>query len=212
MPINIKRKVPTKQRCVTYHQDVGDEAILCWWSSMWENRIYASVNVKEYDILSNSCNKIVFCTVCCPKVPLYSIEIRRQKLFSDSRMWEDTQNNFWFIRWNRKSLFIRKNCKRTSKKLQQHTLSSMQPYNVVSDSSCSMAVDIVRELEDKEHHKNNLIFYNVPEPTTPSWKADSAYISDLCRIIFDLNIEINKLFCTGKKIDKKHRPLLICSN
>ena len=65
-----------------------------------------------------------------------------------------------------------------------------------------MAVDIVRELEDKEHRKNNLIFYNVPEPTTPSWKADSTYISDLCRITFDLNVEINQSFCIGKKIDK----------
>ena len=72
-----------------------------------------------------------------------------------------------------------------------------------------MAVDIVRELEDKECHKNDLIFYNFPEPTTPSWKADSAYISDLCRITFDLNVEIIKSFHIGKKIDKKHRPLLI---
>ena len=70
----------------------------------------------------------------------------------------------------------------------------MQSYNVVSDSSHSMAIDIVRELEDKEHRKNNLIFYNVPELTTPSWKADSAYISDLCRITFNLNIEIIKSF------------------
>ena len=73
-----------------------------------------------------------------------------------------------------------------------------------------MAVNIVKELEDKECRKNNLIFYNVPEPTTPSWKADSAYISDLCRITFNLNIEIVKSFQLGKKIDQKHRPLLIC--
>ena len=79
----------------------------------------------------------------------------------------------------------------------------------MSDSSCSVAVDIVRELEDKECRKNNLIFYNVPEPTTISQKTDSAYISDLCRITFNLNVEIIKLFRTGKKIDKKHRPLLI---
>ena len=30
------------------------------------------------------------------------------------------------------------------------------------------------------------------------------HISDLCRIAFDLNIEIIKLFCLGKKIDLKH--------
>ena len=51
----------------------------------------------------------------------------------------------------------------------------MQPYNVVSDCSCCMAVNIVRELEDKECHK--IIFsYNVCKPTIQSWKADSAYI------------------------------------
>ena len=50
---------------------------------------------------------------------------------------------------------------------------------------------------------------NVPEPTTPSWKADSAHISDLCRITFDLNVEIIKSFCLEKKIDKKHKSLLI---
>ena len=74
-----------------------------------------------------------------------------------------------------------------------------------------MTVDIVRKLEDKECHKNNLIFYkiHVLEPTAPSWKADSAYISDLCRNTFDLNVEIIKSFHIGKKVDKKHRPLLI---
>ena len=56
---------------MTCHQDVRDEAILCHWCSMWEHRIYVSVSVKEYDILSNVCNKIMFfCNVCCPKVPL----------------------------------------------------------------------------------------------------------------------------------------------
>ena len=56
---------------------------------------------------------------------------------------------------------------------------------------------------------NNLIFYNVSEPTTPSWKADSTCISDLHRITFDLNAEIIKSLCIGKKIDKKHKRLLI---
>ena len=71
MPINLKHKVPTKQHCVTCHQDVGDEAILCQWCSMWEHRICTNVSVKEYDVPSNNCNKIMFfCTVCCPKVSL----------------------------------------------------------------------------------------------------------------------------------------------
>ena len=78
------------------------------------------------------------------------------------------------------------------------------------DPSCSMAVDILRESEDKECCKNNLIFYNVPEPITLSWKADSAYISDLCRITFVLNIQVIKSFHLGKRKDKMYSPLLIC--
>ena len=70
------------------------------------------------------------------------------------------------------------------------------------DSSCFVAVDIVRELDYKERHKNMLIFYNVPESTTSSWKADSAYISNLCRITFDLNVKIIKSFLFGKKMHK----------
>ena len=68
-----------------------------------------------------------------------------------------------------------------------------------TDSSCSMTVNIVRELEDKEYHKNNLIFYNVLENITPSCRTESAYISDLCRNTFDLNVKIIKLFRIGRK-------------
>ena len=39
------------------------------------------------------------------------------------------------------------------------TLSSIQPYYIVSDSSCSMAVDILRELEDEECCEINIKFY-----------------------------------------------------
>ena len=159
MPINIKRKVPTKQYCVTYHQDVGDEAILCQRCSMQEYRICASVSVKEYDILSNNCNKIMFSALCAVLKCHYIALKLEDKNSSLTLEWENIHKAIPDYPLKQKiSVHQKKNCKRTSKKLQLHTLSSMQPYNVVSGSSCSMAVDIVRELEDKEHHKNNVIF------------------------------------------------------
>ena len=45
--------------------------VLCQWCSKWEHRLCAGVSAKEYDLLSNSCSKIMFfCSLCCPKVPL----------------------------------------------------------------------------------------------------------------------------------------------
>ena len=160
------------------------------------------MNVKEYDVLSKSCNKVMFfCSVRCPKMPLaLKLEDKNSSLTLECKnirkAISDLSAKIENLCSSEKEL--QKNIKETST-----ILSSIQPYNV-SDSSCCMAVDIIRKLKDKECHKNSLIFYNVPEPTTPSWKADSAYIiySDLCRITFDLNLEIIKSFCLGKKIDK----------
>ena len=135
--------------------------------------------------------------MCCPKVPLaLKLEGKNSSLTPEceniQKVISDSSAKIESFCSSEKEL--QKNIKETTT-----TLSSMQPYNVVSDSSCSMAVDIVRELEDKERCKNNVIFYNVPEPIIASWKADSTYISDLCRITFDLNVEIIKSFCLGKK-------------
>ena len=170
MPINIKRKVPdedsppkrsskkTKQRYVTCHQDAGDVAILCQWCSMWEHRICAGVSVNEYDVLSNSCNKIMFfCSVCCPKVSL-ALKLEDKNSFltleceNIHKAISDLSAKIENLCSSEKEL--EKNIKETTT-----TLSTIQPYNVVSDSSCSMAVDIVKELEDKER---GIMFLNVP--------------------------------------------------
>ena len=108
------------------------------------------MSVKEYDVLRNSCNKIMFfCTVCCPKVPL------ALKLEDNSSLTLECDNIYKTI----SDLSVKISEKELQKNIKETTttlvLSSIQPYNVVSDSSCSMAVDIVRELEDKEHRKNN---------------------------------------------------------
>ena len=52
--------------------------------------------------------------------------------------------------------------------LQQHISTARQQLLNVTSSSSTVATSIVKELEDKERRKNNLIFYNVPEPSTPS--------------------------------------------
>ena len=131
---------------------MGDEAILCQWCSMWEHRICASVSVKEYDVLTNSCNNIMyFCTVCSPKVPLaLKLEDKSSSLTLECENIRKAISDLSTKIENLCSLEkeLHKNIKETTT-----TLSSIQPYNVLSDLSCSMAVNIVRELKDKNTAK-----------------------------------------------------------
>ena len=60
----------------------------------------------------------------------------------------------------------------------------------VNDStSSSVAANIVQELEDKERRKNNVLFFNIPEPNTSNFEADRNYASKLCKDTFDLDVE-----------------------
>ena len=190
-------------RCVTCHKDVGEDAILCQWCSKWEHRVCADLSTSEYDVLSNSSNKIMFfCSVCCPKVPLaLKMEDRNPNLsfhFENIRKAiADLSTKIDNLNSSEKEL--QKNIRETTS-----ALSTMrQPLNEMSASSSSVAVNIVKEMEDKERRKYNLIFYNVPEPlnSTSSWKADSKYIVDLCKATFDVDIQVAKSFRLGKKGD-----------
>ena len=73
----------------------------------------------------------------------------------------------------------------------------------------SVADTIVQELEDKKRRRNNVIFYNIPEPDTPNQQIDSNYVLTLCKETYKLDVQILKAFRLGKKLPNKSRPLLI---
>ena len=76
-------------------------------------------------------------------------------------------------------------------------------------ASSSVVVNVVQELEDKERRKKNVLFFNIYEPDASNLKADCNYVSKLCKDTFDLGIKILKVFCLGKKVPNKCRPLLV---
>ena len=78
-----------------------------------------------------------------------------------------------------------------------------------SSASSSVAANIVQELEDKERRKNNVLFFNIPEPNTSNFEADRNYASKLCKDTFDLDVKILKVFRLGMKVPNKCRPLLV---
>ena len=84
--------------------------------------------------------------------------------------------------------------------LQWHISTASQQLLNVTNSPSSVTTNTVKELEDKERRKNNLIiFYNIPEPSTQSWKADSDFVVDLCKATYNFEIQVTKAFRLGKK-------------
>ena len=78
-----------------------------------------------------------------------------------------------------------------------------------SSTSSSVAANVVQELGDKERRKNNVLFFNIPEPDASNSEADHNYASKLCKDTFDLDVIILKAFRLGKKVPNKCRPLLV---
>ena len=78
-----------------------------------------------------------------------------------------------------------------------------------SSASSSVAVNVVQELEYKEHRKKNVLFFNISEPDASNLEADCNYVSELCKNTFDLDVKILIAFGLGKKVPNKFRPLLV---
>ena len=78
-----------------------------------------------------------------------------------------------------------------------------------SSASSSVAANVVQELEDKERHKKNVLFFNIPEPDASNSEADRRYVSKLCKDTIDLDVKFSKAFRLGKKVLNKCRPLLV---
>ena len=77
-----------------------------------------------------------------------------------------------------------------------------------SSASSSVAVNVVQELDDKEHQKKNVLFFNISEPDASNLEADHNYASKLCKDTFDLDVKNLKAFRLDKKVPNKCRPLL----
>ena len=83
------------------------------------------------------------------------------------------------------------------------TSASLQPHPVPRPPASS-AQDIADELADRERRKCNLILYNLSESS-----EDKKCFVDLCSTVFKLEISVTSHRRLGRRIESKHRPLLI---
>ena len=61
------------------------------------------------------------------------------------------------------------------------------------------------ELADREKRKKNVIVYNLPEAS--DHEADKCCFLDLCKKVYNADINVNKMVHLGKKSTDKQRPL-----
>lgn len=69
------------------------------------------------------------------------------------------------------------------------------------------ASSIADELADRERRKNNLIIYNLPEKSDR--EDDKKLFVELCKTVYSEEFAVNKILRMGRRIENKHRPLLV---
>ena len=75
-------------------------------------------------------------------------------------------------------------------------------------SVLSATQSIVDELADRERRKKNVVMYDLPE--AKDRVADKLSVLALLKTVYDLETPINRVVRLGRKIENKHRPLLVC--
>jgi len=80
------------------------------------------------------------------------------------------------------------------------------PPVIQSESPAATFLTIAEELDNREHRKNNVIVYNLPET---SISEDEKWFSDLSKTVFDMGVKATKILRLGKPTEENKRPLLI---
>ena len=96
-----------------------------------------------------------------------------------------------------------------NKNLQQEiksTASTFVQSSVPTTQSTSATLSVIDEISDRNRRKNNVLMYNYPEGADLSADKESFF---LCSSVFDINVEVDKVLRLGRRLEGKHRPLLI---
>ena len=186
----------------------------------WEHRVCANISVNEYDLLSNSCNKIMFFySSCCPKVPLaLKIDDLNRSVSSsyDNIHKAITELSTKIDNLNSSESQLQKSIAKTSTAALS-TVQSSAPNSADTTPSSPVSAHIVDALDeymDRERRKHNLVIYGMPESSDSASAElgtnDHARFSNLVRSQFNIeNINISKVIRIGRSTNGRPRPLLV---
>jgi len=66
---------------------------------------------------------------------------------------------------------------------------------------------LVEELAERDKSEKNFVIYNLPE--SKDREADKLSVLSLVKTVYDLDAQINRVVCLGRRTENKHRPLLV---
>ena len=89
----------------------------------------------------------------------------------------------------------------------QENSSNWEDLNALT--STSVAVNVADEISERDKRKCNLIIHGLPEEPLDSHHTDADTFLELCKISFDLDINITKAVRLGQKLNEKTRSLLV---
>jgi len=89
----------------------------------------------------------------------------------------------------------------------QENSSNWEDLNALT--STSVAVNVADEISERDKRKCNLIIHGLPEEPLDSHHTDADTFLELCKVSFDLDINITKAVRLGQKLNEKTRSLLV---
>ena len=200
------------EKCVTCNKEAKQDAIECQWCRKWEHRVCAGINLNEYNMLSNSCKKIMFfCTLCFSKVP-FALRVESEALAKSQEL-----ENF-----NTRLEAVEEKLTKALEgfKVQLDAQNKVNPKEVFDqdsdDSYAHIATSIVAEQKEKEKRQLNLILHNVKESLEeePSnrKKDDMIGVTSLFSEYIGVETTVTNAIRIGKKGDKPRLLKVSISN
>ena len=211
------------KRCTT--KGKSSEAIQCDVCFEWVHAQCEGLSKDQYKIFAQLTATFPNIAYCCK---LHGCITRLNQLTAnDGKVNESNSKKFEEI--VEKHSLLNQSINDLSSKIQSLSLNSatlenklndltkcMQPQKNVSNWEAvntliptSVAVNVADEISERDKRKCNLIVHNLPEEPLDNHHSDADTFLELCRISFDLHINIIKSVRLGQKSNTKTRSLLI---
>jgi len=216
------------KKCTT--KGKNSEAIQCDVCFTWVHSSCEGLSKEQYKVFSDIAKAIPNLTYCC-KLNNCSVRLN-QLVAADSasksvvvdEVLDDIEKNYSLVTDTISSLstkietLLSNNAKletrvnELSKFIEsappQMSFSTQEP--VSSHVPTTVAVDVVNELHNRDRRKCNVVVHNLPESVDQQESHnDTNSFLEICRSVFNLDVEIIKCYRLGKKQSSRPRSLLI---
>ncbi|KAK4297337.1 hypothetical protein Pmani_011648 [Petrolisthes manimaculis] len=178
----------------------ADNGVQCEFCKLWYHAGCCKVSIKTYKTLKDEPSLPWSCKTCKSKISrnLAEVERLREEIFNlKKELRELNRHNNW----------VKQQAEDNEAKWEDRG-------RIMAEQAADKMMERMREKEDKEKRRNNLIMFNVPESDKEETRDRVKEDTEICEHIFVQKLEvenfkIEKVVRLGKKANGRIRPTLV---